>query len=223
VLGGRDHRTGAGARLDAPPASIVDAWISASDFDELLAMAGRRARLDVGGPAPGEATRCLLFPNPQLAQQAETSAVRGIVKSSRQPRLAIDIGADVIRVLDARTNALVTSAAPAQVTATPETYTYELWGHTGGGLPIPENPDESPVLVAQFPGMPALSITCLDKADLAPVSYGVNPMDSRFSWAGNVRRRMNEPADYWVGGADWLTLVEKFGLAPYLVRHGQQG
>jgi hypothetical protein len=223
VLGGRDHRIGTGARLEAPPANTVDAWISASDFDELLTMTGPRSGLDVGGPAPGEPTRCLLFPNPQLAQQAGISAVREIVKASGQPRLAIDMGADAIRVLDANTNALVTSAAPAQVTATPETYTYQLWGHTGDGLPLPETPDESPVLVAQFPGMGPLSITCLDKADLAPLSYGVTPMDPRFSWPGNVRQRVNEPADYMVGGADWLTLVEKFGLAPYLERHREQG
>jgi hypothetical protein len=199
VLGGRDHRISTGARLDAPPANTVDAWISASDFDELLTMTGRRSGLDVGGPASGEPTRCVLFPNPQLAQQAGTLSAgerTRLVKSSGQPRVAIDMGADAIRVLDAHTNALVTSAAPAQVTATPETYTYEQWSHTGGGLPIPETPDESPVLVVQFPGMQPLSITCLDKADLAPVSYGVKPMDPRFSWPGNVRQRVNEPADY---------------------------
>jgi hypothetical protein len=36
----------------------------------------------------------------------------------------------------------------------------------------------------------------------------------RFSWRGAVPED-NEPA-YWASGADWLTLVAKFGLAPNL-------
>jgi hypothetical protein len=30
-------------------------------------------------------------------------------------------------------------------------------------------------------------------------------------------------ADYEVSGTDWLTFVEKFGLARYLVRRGEEG
>ena len=70
--------------------------------------------------------------------------------------------------------------------------------------------------------MQPLTITCLDKSDLA-MSRGVNPMTPRFSWAGNVGRRSNDPADFMVGGTDWLTLVEKFSLATYLERNGEQG
>jgi hypothetical protein len=33
-----------GTRLDAPPTRDVDAVMSASDFDELLTMVGRRSR-----------------------------------------------------------------------------------------------------------------------------------------------------------------------------------
>jgi hypothetical protein len=33
-------------------------------------------------------------------------------------------------------------------------------------------------------------------------------------------RRVREPADYAVSGADWLTLVEAFGLAPTLEERG---
>lgn len=43
VLGGRDHRVGAAARLDAPRVGHVDGWLSAADFDEVLTMAGRRS------------------------------------------------------------------------------------------------------------------------------------------------------------------------------------
>jgi hypothetical protein len=61
-LGGRDRRVGPATRLDAQPVHSVDAWLSESDFDELLfSMGGRWSR--ARGPAPGEPTRCLLFPN----------------------------------------------------------------------------------------------------------------------------------------------------------------
>jgi hypothetical protein len=36
VLGGRDHRIGAGTRIDEPTAPGVDAWLWAAEFDELL-------------------------------------------------------------------------------------------------------------------------------------------------------------------------------------------
>ncbi len=225
VLGGRDHRIGAGARLDAPPASIVDAWISASDFDELLTMVGHGARLGAIGPASGETIRCLLFPNPQLAQQTGAFAGgerRRLMKAAWQPRLAMDMGADAIRVVDANTNELIASAAPAQVTATPETYSFQL-GAGFGSLPVAQTADASPVLVVRMPGMRPLTITCLDKADIVPSSHGVNPMNPRFAWYGDVRQRRNEPADFMAGGADWLTLVEKFGLATYQERNGEQG
>jgi hypothetical protein len=41
-------------------------------------------------------------------------------------------------------------------------------------------------------------------------------MQLRFSWRGEVSMR-EEPAAYSVSGADWLTLVQAFGLASYLV------
>jgi hypothetical protein len=69
VLGGRDRRIAPATRLDAPPVQAVDAWLWVSEFDELLAMGGRRSGVDVRGPALGEPTRCLLFPNPYLAEQ----------------------------------------------------------------------------------------------------------------------------------------------------------
>jgi len=33
----------------------------------------------------------------------------------------------------------------------------------------------------------------------------------------------NQPAAYAVSGVDWLILVEKLGLAPYLEQRGQWG
>ena len=37
----------------------------------------------------------------------------------------------------------------------------------------------------------------------------------RFSWSGQVRI-VNDPPTYILSAADWLTLVEKFGLAANL-------
>jgi hypothetical protein len=42
-------------------------------------------------------------------------------------------------------------------------------------------------------------------------------LDKRFSWPDNVPIA-SDRADYEVMGTDWLTLVETFGLAPYLQR-----
>jgi hypothetical protein len=74
ILGGRDRRVASGARLDAPDAGYgqsvdVDAWLSAAEFEEILTLVGRRSGLDVRPPAPGQPTRCLLFPNSLLVQE----------------------------------------------------------------------------------------------------------------------------------------------------------
>jgi hypothetical protein len=74
ILGGRDRRVASGTRLDAPDAGYgqsvdVDAWLSASEFDEILTLVGRRSGLDVRPPARGQPTRCLLFPNSLLVQE----------------------------------------------------------------------------------------------------------------------------------------------------------
>ena len=62
------------------------------------------------------------------------------------------------------------------------------------------------------PGMPPLTISCRDT---------VSGLDHRFAWAGNVPTEHSR-ADYEVSGTDWLTLVEKFGLAPYLNDRGNK-
>lgn len=58
-------------------------------------------------------------------------------------------------------------------------------------------------------------LACLDTG-------GALGITRRFSWRDDVPVE-NEPAEYAVSGADWPTLVEKFGLAPYLERRGEQG
>jgi hypothetical protein len=61
--------------------------------------------------------------------------------------------------------------------------------------------------------MADLTIACRDGA-------GVSEFRQRFSWRSPVKQRINDPADYAVSAADWLLLVEKFGLTPRLEIHG---
>jgi hypothetical protein len=67
-------------------------------------------------------------------------------------------------------------------------------------------------MVMSGPGLQPLTIGCRDS---------VGGLERRFSWRGNVPVQ-NERAAYVVSGADWLTLVEKFGLAPHLEQQRQQ-
>ncbi len=145
VLGGRDYRVAAGTRLEAPDAGYglpldVDAWVAGTDFGEILTLAGRQSSqspLDASPPAPAGPIRCLLFPSPLAIQQMGPFAVRRrqqLLQSVNQPRLAIDVDADAIRVIDPNSNALIVSATVAQVTATPETYRYR-YGLAAFGSP----------------------------------------------------------------------------------------
>ena len=142
-----------------------------------------------------------------------------LLQSVNQPRLAIDVGADEIRVIDPNSNALIASTRVAQVTATPETYRYR-YGSTwflGGSVDqiagrvlersMASSLSTTPVMVVCIPGAQPLTIGCRDT---------VGGLDQRFSWPRNVRQRVNEPPDFSVSGADWLTLVEKFGLTSQL-------
>ena len=195
VLGGRDRRIGSGTPLEAPPTGSVDGWMRASDFDELLTVVSRRSGLDVRGPAPEEPIRCLLFPRPSTgAFSAFTLPVRALRKLNPQPRLAIDVGADAVWVIDPNNKAPIASASLAQVTATPADY---LWYPKGGV--------KTPVLIVGVAGLRPLTIGC-------PQSRMT--WQSLFSWRGKVPSA-KEP-EFMVSDADWLVLVEKFGLAPYL-------
>jgi hypothetical protein len=224
ILGGRDRRVAAGTRLEAPDAGYglpmdVDAMVSASDFEEILAVVGRRTGLDIRPPAPGEPTRCLLFPNALLIQEMgmfDARKKREFLESAGQPRLAIDVGANAIRVLDPNSNALIAAVSTTQVTATPVTYspTSSHWFPTVGNILSDAAMNywsTTPGIRVSVPGMPPLTIGCRDTA---------MGLDLRFSWPDNVPTEKAR-ADYEVSGTDWLTLVETFGLAPYLLRSGQ--
>jgi hypothetical protein len=206
VLGGRDHRIANGTPLEAPPVDKVDASLRASDFDELLTMVGHQSRSDVRQPAageptpPGEATRCLLLNNP---------SGRAMLRGERsRPVLALDVGKDAVSVIDLTTNALSASAQLVQVTATPAKY--EVYSESSSANP-------TAVMVVDVPDLQPLTIGSTTVAGHS--SLGLPPR--RFSWRGKVRKA-KRPA-YLVMDADWLTLVEAFGLAPYLEDHANQG
>ena len=224
ILGGRDRRVASGTRLEAPDAGYglpvdIDAWVSAADFEEILTMVGRRSGLDVRRPAQGQPTRCLLFPNSLLIQEMGAFAVRKkreFLESAGQPRLAIDVGVDGIRVLDPNTNALIAAVSTAQATATPVIYRPLQGRHLipNLGHAISDAATNywstSPGMRVSIPGMAPLTIGCRDS---------VSGLDFRFSWPDDVPTEAAR-ADYEVSGTDWLTLAEKFGLAPYLITRG---
>ncbi len=217
VLGGRDRRVGPATPLDAPPIPLVDAWLSESDFDELLVLGGQSA---ARGPAPGEPARCLLFPNPLSIQQTGSFAFRKkqrLMRSLWQPQLFIDLDNDAIRVIDPNSNAVNASASVSQVTATPATY------QLSAGHAFPSAQSVASDAAGQyFSTMPAMAV-CVP--GMQPLTIGCRNFEGlkrRFSWSANVPIT-NDPPAYAVSAADWLTLVEKSGLAPYLEDTAKKG
>jgi DivIVA domain-containing protein len=156
--------------------------------------------------APGEPVRCVLieiFNRRRLWRNALRLDFSG-----GRPALAMDLGTDAIWVIDLTTNALIASAALAQVTATPKEHrhysNYDFWG-TG-----------MPVLVVGVPGLPPLTIGPLPlevPPDWARSGRWATSIAS--SWRTTVPTTSKYPT-HVVMNADWLTLVEKFGLAPQL-------
>jgi hypothetical protein len=205
VLGGRDRRIAPTTRLDAPPVQSVDAWLWVSEFNELLAVGGRGSGLDVRGPALGEPTRCLLFPNPYLAEQLGSFAFRKQLRHQRslsKPSLLLDVDDDALRVIDPNTDALSASAPRADVTATAATFQPDSVTSGDGST---YNYPATPGLVVRVPGAQPLSIGCLELVG----------SEFRFSWRGDALRPNDRPA-YVVSGADWQALAEEFGLTPQL-------
>ncbi|OBK37314.1 hypothetical protein A5658_00535 [Mycobacterium sp. 1245111.1] len=190
VLGGEERSIGPATRLDAEPTELVDARLPASEFDELLRLGGRAA---ARGPAPGEPTRCILFPNSQTITTTSPFAFRKkqrLVNSLGRAQLFIDVDNDTIRVVEPETHAVDASAAVSRITATPLSYE--------------QRADESnrvyrtPVLTLSVPG-------------LAPLTFGCALSGQRFAWTGSARLVKDPPA-YVLSAADWRTLIEKFAL-----------
>jgi hypothetical protein len=188
VLGGKDHRVSAATRFEAPRTARVDGWLTAAEFDEVLAVAARSSGLDVRPPAAGERLRCLLFANQSNA--GVMSAARN-QRRQPQPKFAIDVGTDGVRVLDPSTNALLASASLAQVTVMPAIHKV----NTDHGWHI------QPVLVVRVPGLQPLTISC--------------PR----GWRGKVAEEKKEP-EFMVSEADWRLLVDRLGLAERVAEKG---
>jgi hypothetical protein len=194
VLGGKDRQIGPATPLDAPAIQLVDARLPASDFDELLRLGGRAA---ARGPAPGEPTRCILFPNSQTIVNSGAFAFRKkqrLVNSLGRAQLFIDVDNDTIRIVDPESHAVDATAPVSRITATAISYeTRDV--ETGYG-------SKTPALTMSGPGIPPLTFGCPD----------VLGSPGRFSWSGTYHV-VQDPPPYILSAADWQTLVEKFGLA----------
>ncbi len=197
LLGGRDCRIARGPRLTAPDVDSVDAWLWAEEFDELLGEL-------LGAPEPAEPTRCLLMPNPTNPA------------NPARRRLAIDVDDGAISVVDLKKNAGAASGGPAPVARVTAT--------------LAQNSRSTrylatltmPVLVVSVPNSQPLTIGCPDSAGPPQVTWrGKTQLTYRFSWRGEVPNE-DEPA-YVVSDADWLTLVNKFGLAASLEDKSKAG
>ena len=167
--------------------------------------------VDEESAASGEPIRCQLFVN--LANPW------GGGGSLQNPSLVIDLAKDPIRVIDPNTNALIASSQLAQVTATPETYTY-LDPEVSGGRSC-----TMPVLVVGVPGLQPLTIQPRE----ARRSFFI--WQSRFSWRGKVRgvsegygewAKARRPA-YTVTDTEWRALAEKLGLGTLVVDESRGG
>src|ERR1700758_4818317 len=220
VLGGRDPRVANETPLDAPPVDGVDATMSASEFDELLTMVGGPRGLEVHAPAPGQPTRCRLTPNPArmfsssfFGMFKNTSTALKMNANPPQPSLAVDVGDDAISVIDLKSDARIASASLARVTATPAANTRSV---TRVGVLT------TAVLVVRVPDAEPLTIGCPDFAGPPSATWsGGTKLTYRFAWRGEVPSE-DEP-DFVVSDADWLTLVEKFGLASRMEDRATQG
>ncbi|OBK53541.1 hypothetical protein [Mycobacterium kubicae] len=213
VIGGQDHRVATGTPLDAPPVDSVDATMWAPEFDDLLTAIGRRSALDARGPAAGEPTRCLLVPN---VARTFSSSVFGSFKNTAtalrlntnppQPTVAIDVGDDAISVVDLASNARIASASPPHVIASPAASTRSA--PYAGAMTMA-------LLIVRVANSHPLTIGCPDFAGPPQAGWsGKAKLTYRFAWRGQVPSA-DQPA-FIVSDADWLTLVEKFGLVAQL-------
>lgn len=155
--------------------------------------------------ASGEPLHCELVPLPP-----DTGGIFTKAPPAPQP-LVLDIGiGGAVRVIDPKTNALIASAPVAQVTATPARY-------ASGISDGPSHTD--PVVVVAIPGLQPLTIRP------APMKYGIlySQGDYRHTWrdifmVGDPHRPASvDQLAYAVTEADWLALVEKFGLSGRVV------
>ncbi len=164
-------------------------------------------RVEAALAGPKESHTFGMRDNEESAASEEPIRCRVIpyLSRKRQRLFAIEVANDAISVSDPDTNALITSAGLAEVTATPAKFIFV----EGGGLDSFANTRTQPVLLVHVPG-------------LQPVIIGTPAMNEmyrgrlqyRFSWRGNVATA-KRPA-HFVTVSEFRTLAGKFGLAQYL-------
>jgi hypothetical protein len=204
ILGGRDRQIAPATPLDAPAIQLVDARLPASEFDELLRLGGHAA---ARGPAPGEPTRCILFPNPQTIVNSGPFTFRKkqrLVNSLGREQLFIDVANDTIRVIDPESHTVNATAPVSRITAT--ALSYETRDVETNQV------SKTPALTMSVPGLPPLTFGCPH----------IQSSGRRFSWSGSVLI-VNQPPAYIISAADWLTLVEVLGLAANLKDAARNG
>ncbi len=164
-------------------------------------------RVEAALAGPKESDTLGMHANEESAASEEPIRCRIIPALSRKRKrlFAIEVAKDVISVSDPNTNALITSARLAEVTATPAAFTFV----EGGGMDSVANTRTQPVLLVHVPGLEPIIIgtPAMNEMYRGSLQY-------RFSWRGNVAKA-KRPV-HFVTESEFRTLAGKFGLAQYL-------
>jgi hypothetical protein len=174
-LGGLDHRLRA-EMTAAGDVETVDAFVTAGELDAILARCA--AFLPLLSAERPSVVRCALVPH------------RGSILPWRAPTatLVLELEPTGLRLLDARSGALLAAAGDTEVQVSPTKHTFHGRATiTWIGL------------IVQLAGS-------------RPIHIGVP--DPRFAWRGDVGE--HEAAEFFVGNGDWLALVDRLGLTPHL-------
>lgn len=181
VLGGKDHRTDTGLLLEAPPVSSVDAWIVASDFDKLVGVLGHRGGLVAEAAGVTGPIRCLLF---KISTFDRT--VAGLLGRCPQPKFAMELDSEVIRVIEPKTGSLLGWGPLSAVKAARGKYTFNTRSSRV----------TRPLMKVRVPGLHPMRI--------APLEGWLH------MWTDEVEKMLRP--EFVVSNADWLALLAKLGL-----------
>jgi hypothetical protein len=166
------------------------------------------------------ATRCLLFARPEDVRITNQQALdeHRAQAFAEPPILAIDVRDDAVSIVDPNTNAVVTSARLAQVTAAPETYSPSDRTAESASTKLYTQPQ----LLLEITGALKLRIAIL------PLGYsGWSGLQFRYAWRGKARARDGgAPAlapTHVVTDAQWFSLLAVFGLTPLVADESTSG
>jgi len=159
------------------------------------------------GSAPsGKSIRCQLVPVAPYVDEA----------GRPPPTLTLDFGAEgAIGVVDPATDAVITSATLARITATPAKYTHIVSDNFEGAS---KKLYTQPLLLLQVPGMHNLRIGTPPMRDAV---WSGNQF--RYAWRGRVRRSSTEGPTHLVTEADWLNLLGRLGLGALVLDEYSSG